>query len=61
MKLFNRNQTTNFDEDTNPLELSAYRQERQPEQQEQQDTDHPNQYYCGICGWVDINLFPYCH
>jgi hypothetical protein len=25
-----------------------------------QDT-HEGQYYCGICGWVDLSLFPHCH
>lgn len=23
--------------------------------------EHEGQYYCGICGWVDLSLFPNCH
>lgn len=52
MGLFNRNRVPD-------LHSSADWQE--DEEQEQQDTDHEGQYYCGICGWVDIDLFPNCH
>lgn len=28
----------------------------------QRDQDeHEDEYFCGVCGWVSITLFPNCH
>jgi hypothetical protein len=23
--------------------------------------EHPNEFFCGRCGWVHISRFPHCH
>lgn len=38
------------------------KEDENDEREEQVSEDeHPGQYYCGICGWVPLSLFPNCH